>query len=240
MKIKKITLVLVLISIVICFSFNSCQQVTDMSEHKAEFYVFNTTESLLTVEFISYEKKSVFKECSINDIKPVEENDPILGKKLQDIAKFQDKEKVGYVFSNFIPGTYFVDIDGFSQSEDIYPILYKGGKKINIKNEKGAYMDLRYNSNPSSFFIILKSKLKLNIDSATYNKVLNENIHNSEIKDALDLIYFKSISQPEQGAVLCSNSIISTPKRLIEKIRILEGISLLVDNDYSYFIFHIR
>ncbi|MGP1414971.1 MAG: hypothetical protein ACTTJ6_03430 [Treponema sp.] len=158
MKTKKITFALILIFIVVCFSFSSCRQVTDMSEHKAEFYVLNTTESLLTVEFISYEKKSVFKECSINDIKPVEENDPILGKKLQDIAKFQDKdkEKVGYVFSNFVHGTYFVDIDGFSQSEDIYPILYKDRKKINIKNKKGAYMDLRYNSNPCSFFIILK------------------------------------------------------------------------------------
>jgi hypothetical protein len=159
-------------------------------------------------------KKNLFlKNVLFNDIKSVEENDPILGKKLQDIAKFQDKEKVGYVFSNFIPRTYFVDIDGFSQSENIYPILYKDGKKINIKNKKGAYMDLRYNSNPCSFFIILKSKLKLNIDSATYNKVLNENIHNSEIKDALDLIYFKSISRPEQDAVLRSNSIISTQKK---------------------------
>ena len=116
-----------------------------MSKHKAEFYVLNTTESLLTVEFISYEKNLFLKNVLFNDIKSVEENDPILGKKLQDIAKFQDKEKVGYVFSNFIPRTYFVDIDGFSQSENIYPILYKDGKKINIKNEKGAYMDLRYN-----------------------------------------------------------------------------------------------
>jgi lipoprotein len=229
MKIKNF--ILALVSVVLCFSFSSCRQVTDMSEHKAEFYVLNLTNSPLTVEFISEKPKSVFNKCSINNIQPTEESASILSESFQDIIKLQ-AEEVGYVCSKFVPGTYLIDIDNFSESENIYPIVFKDEEKINIKNGKAACMVLRYNSNPRSFFIIIKSKLKLRINASDYNSILND----PEYKNALEAIYFKG-TKPERDAVIRSDLIISTPKESIEKIRCLEKNPLLVEDNCSYFIF---
>ncbi|MGP1586715.1 MAG: hypothetical protein ACTTHG_00040 [Treponemataceae bacterium] len=236
MKVRNFTFVSVLISVIFCFSFTSCIQVTDTSEHKADFYVFNVTESPLTAEFVSYEKKSVFKRCRIDNIQPIEEDNPILSKRLEDIAELEDKEKVGYVFSNFIPGTYFVDIDGFSESEEIYPVVYKNGKKIQIENEKAAHMKLKYNSNPTGFFLIVKSKLKLSINSDDYNKVSNDNMDNDEVKAALSSIYYES-NDSEHNVRIHGYLVTSSCKKIIQKIRLLEEIPLLVDDDYGYFVF---
>lgn len=233
MKIKNF--ILALVSVVLCFSFSSCRQVTDMSEHKAEFYVLNLTNSPLTVEFISEKPKSVFNKCSINNIRPIGESASILSQSFQDIIKLQ-AEEVGYVCSKFVPGTYLIDIDNFSESENIYPIVSKDGEKITIKNRKAAYMVLRYNSNPHSFFIIIKSKLKLRINAADYNSILNDPSIDDEHKNTLKAIYFKS-TKPERDAVVRSDLIISTPRASIEKIRCLEKFPLLVEDNCSYFIF---
>lgn len=233
MKIKNF--ILALVSVVLCFSFSSCRQVTDMSEHKAEFYVLNLTNSPLTVEFISEKPKSVFNKCSINNIRPIGESASILSQSFQDIIKLQ-AEEVGYVCSKFVPGTYLIDIDNFSESENIYPIVSKDGEKITIKNGKAAYMVLRYNSNPHSFFIIIKSKLKLRINAADYNSILNDPSIDDEHKNTLKAIYFKS-TKPERDAVVRSDLIISTPRASIEKIRCLEKFPLLVEDNCSYFIF---
>ncbi len=233
MKIKNF--ILALVSVVLCFSFSSCRQVTDMSEHKAEFYVLNLTNSPLTVEFISEKPKSVFNKCSINNIQPIGESASILSQSFQDIIKLQ-AEEVGYVCSKFVPGTYLIDIDNFSESENIYPIVSKDGEKITIKNGKAAYMVLRYNSNPHSFFIIIKSKLKLRINAADYNSILNDPSIDDEHKNTLKAIYFKS-TKPERDAVVRSDLIISTPRASIEKIRCLEKFPLLVEDNCSYFIF---
>ena len=235
MKIKDFIRALVLV-VVLCFPFSSCIQVTDMSEHTAEFYVLNMTESPLTVEFISEKTKSVFNKCSINDIQPIEESNPILNKSFQDISKLYAEGKIGYVSSKFVPGTYFQDIDNFSESENIYPIVFKDGKKITIKNGKAAYMDLRYNSNPRSFFMVIKSKLKLRINAADYKSILNGTMYNDEYKDALTTIYFNS-TEPERDAVLRTYSLGSTPNTSIKTIRLLETIPLLVDDNYGYFVF---
>ena len=227
----------IFLSLLFCIFLFSCNNVTDLSEHTAEFYLLNFSDTTLSVDFISNQKKSVLPKTSIKNIAPITESDPLLSKNWDDILAIKDNKKTGYVASTFIPGTYKVDIDGFATKEKIYPIVSKDGQKISIMNENAAYMDLRYDDNPSMIFLIMNSKLKLSINSEVYSQVLNANINNDAVKEALNTIYFQSSYPQNSPAKIKDNCSGSNPDEFIKKIRLLESIEELIDAQASYFIF---
>ena len=226
-------------SFIVCFLalLCSCTHVTDDTEHTSDFYVFNMTGEVLDVEFVSHDKKSVFQKCSIKNIQPAEENDEILNMDYDDFSKSQVSEKIAHVTSIFIPGTYTVDIDCNAQSERIYPVFYKNGKKIKAKNGN-AYMTLRYNKNPNSYFTIIKSKIKQKINPEDY-KTLIEN--NNELYHALNDIYYPHVSfgnySSEPSEIKVDLYSFYSPKKYIDTIRLIEQYPALVDDDYSYILF---
>ncbi len=227
----------IFLSLIFCIFLFSCKNVTDLSEHTAEFYFLNFTDSKLSIDFVSNQKKSVLPKTSIKDLATIAESDPLVSTNWDDILDIKDNKKTGYVASTFIPGTYKVDIDGFAQAEKVYPIVSKDGQKISIKNENAAYMDLRYDHNPSLIFLIMNSKLKLSINSEVYSQVLNANINNDDVKGALNSLYYQSSYPQNSPAKIKDNCSGSNPDEFIKKIRLLETLPELVDTQASYFIF---
>lgn len=227
----------IFLSLIFCIFLFSCNNVTDLSEHTAEFYLLNFSDTTLSVDFVSNQKKSVLPKTSIKNIAPITESNPLVSTNWDDILAIKDNKKTGYAASTFIPGTYKVDIDGFATKEKIYPIVSKDGQKISIKNENAAYMDLRYDDNPSMIFLIMNSKLKLSINSEVYSQVLNANINNDAVKEALNTIYFQSSFPQDCPAKIRNTYAGSSPADFISKIRLLEQITELVDNQAEYFIF---
>ena len=220
-----------------CFLLFSCNNVTDLSEHTAEFYLLNFSDTSLSVDFVSDQKKSVLTKSSIKNLAPIDENDSLSGTSWNDIFDMKDNQKIGYIASTFIPGTYTVDIDGFAQAEKIYPVVTKEGQTISIKNGKAAYMELRYNKNPSQIFLILKSRLKLSVNSEVYKQIQNAISNNEAAKEALNTIYYQDSFAQGSPAKIRTSCAGSSPDDFIKKIRLLEQFEELTDDQADYFIF---
>ena len=210
---------------------------TDLSEHTAEFYLLNFSDSTLSIDFVSNQKKSVLTKSSIKNLAPINENDSLVNTSWNDIFEIKDNPKIGYIASTFIPGTYKVDIDGFAQAENIYPIVTNEGQTIPIKNEKEAYMVLRYNINPSQIFLIIKSRLKLSIDSEVYKQICSAYSDNDDVIEALNTLYYQNSFPQGCPAKIRNTYAGSSPADFISKIRLLEQNTELVDNQAEYFIF---